>query len=556
MTRFAPRIFGWLAVLAAAPMLIAAPAVAATGSDGDIPTSLSGTYLAARTADVEKDVSNAASFYREALKSDPGSLFLLERALVLSAGSGDISDALGFAQQLRKRQPGNHAARIVLATEEIRTGNYGAAVTDLTDPGAGVLADLTNALVLAWARFGQGEVDKALDGLNKLKGEDWYEPFKLLHSGYIALAAGRTDDALKYLEAARSRDANAVRITEAYARALAVAGRTKDAEDLLTDFLKRIPSNSLAEAALSDIRAGRAHVIPVANPVEGAAEALAGIGAAIGQEGGTEVAFLYLRLALYLDPNIAGGLGALSLGDLLEASGQNEAAIAAYQSIPQDAPFHAAAQLRAAVALDATNRTDEAEGAFKQAIKDNPDDVQSYVSFGNMLRGRERFAEAADVYTEAIDHTGTPQPGDWTLFYFRGIAYERTDRWPLAEADFKKALELSPDQPLVLNYLGYSWVDRGANLDQAMAMIKKAVDLRPNDGYIVDSLGWAHYRLGQYQTTRSTRLSARSACVPTTRSSTIISATPIGRRGGSSRRSSNGGTRAILVPKATSSGSF
>ena len=303
---------------------------------------------------------------------------------------------------------------------------------------------------------------------------------------------------MKYLGDARERDPNAVRITEAYARALAIAGRTKEATDALNAFLVNYPDNALAVAALDDIRAGRAHVAALANPVEGAAEALAGIGAAVGQEGGTEVAFLYLRLALYLDPNIAGGLAALSLGNLFDTNDQSDAAIAAYESISPEAPFHALGQLRAALALDRLDRTDEAEKAFKQAIAGNPDDVQSYISYGNMLRGRERFAEAAKVYEEAIGKIASPGPADWSLFYFRGIAYERTKQWPKAEADFKKALELSPDQPLVLNYLGYSWVDMGRNLEEAMAMIQKAVELRPNDGYIVDSLGWAHYRLGQY----------------------------------------------------------
>ena len=115
-----------------------------------------------------------------------------------------------------------------------------------------------------------------------------------------------------------------------------------------------------------------------------------------------------------------------------------------------------------------------------------------------MLRGRERFAEAADIYSQAIARIPTPAMADWSLFYYRGISHERTDAWPKAEADFKKALELSPDQPLVMNYLGYSWVDKGLNLEEGMAMIKKAVELRPNDGFIVDSLGWAHYRLGEY----------------------------------------------------------
>ena len=498
MTRFA-RAFCGLAALIAAPFLLASAVLAVQTpiEDRDL-TSLSGTYLAARTADVEKDTDSAARFYRAALQADPDNVYLLERALVLSASAGDVTDALTYAKGLRDKQPSNNPARLVMAAEQIRLGKYSDAVNGLNDASAGVLADLTNALVVAWARFGEGEVDQAISGLDNLKGEDWYEPFKLLHSGYISLAAGRTDDALKYLKAARDRDANAVRITEAYARALAIAGRTKEATDILTAFLELYPDNALARSTLADINAGNAHLTTVTNPVEGAAEALAGIGAAVGQEGGTEVAFLYLRLALYLDPQIAGGLGALSLGNLLDANDQNEAAIKTYELIAMDAPFHALGQLRAALALDRLDRTADAEAAFKRAIAGNPDDVQSYISYGNMLRGHERFAEAADLYSQAIERIAAPAAADWSIFYFRGIAYERTKQWPKAEADFRKALELSPDQPLVLNYLGYSWIDMGQNLDEAMGMIKKAVDLRPNDGYIVDSLGWAYYRLGQY----------------------------------------------------------
>ncbi len=501
MTLSAPGILAKarLAALLLLPFLVATPAAAVQSPLGDQDThGLAGTYLAARTADVEKDIPGAASLYRSALRSDPDNVSLLERALILSAAAGATDDALDFAKRLLEKQPNNHSARLVLAVEDLRAGKYPDAVEKLNESGAGVLAELTDALVAGWAKFGEGEVDTALQNIDRLKGEDWYDPFKLLHSGYIALAAGRTADAITRLEKARTLDGNAVRITEAYARALAVAGRKDEAVAVLNDFLVRFPDNSLALVARDDIRADRGHVSTVANPVDGAAEALAGIGAAIGQEGGTEVAFLYLRLALHLNPNIAGGLAALSLGNLLDASNQGAAAIEAYESIPEHAPFRALGQMRAALTLDAMNRTAEAEEAFKKAIKANPEDIQSYITYGNMLRGRERFAEAAEVYSQAIVHIGTPAAADWSIFYYRGISNERSKKWPQAEADFKKALELSPDQPLVLNYLGYSWVDMGQNLDEAMTMIKKAAELRPNDGFIVDSLGWAHYRLGAY----------------------------------------------------------
>ncbi len=498
MTRLARKILNFSPAALLLPLLLLGSAATAVQNADDGLSGLAGTYLAARTADVEKDIESAARFYRSALNADPESLFLLERSLLLTAAAGDVEEALGFAETLLEKSPGNHIAKLVRAVDQIRRKQYSEAAEALDDKGAGVLADLTAALLVAWARFGEGEVDKAVEDLAKLKGEEWYEPFKLLHSGYILLASGRTEDALKALGKARELDPNAIRITEAYARALAVAGRKNEADAALAEFLTRYPDNALGRAAREEIRVGKGQVMTVATPLAGAAEALAGIGAAVGQEGGLEVASLYLRLALYLDPETAGGLAALSLGNLLDESDQGEAAIAAYESIAPDAPFRALGALRAALTLDRMDRSEDAEKAFQEAVRRSPKDVQAYVSYGNMLRGRERFAEAAEIYSSAVALIPEPGRADWSLFYFRGIAYERTKEWAKAEADFKKALELYPDQPLVLNYLGYSWVDMGENLDEALAMIRKAVELRPNDGYIVDSLGWAYYRLGRY----------------------------------------------------------
>jgi tetratricopeptide (TPR) repeat protein len=499
MTRFPPSIFRALALATfAVPALLAQPVAAIQSAvDPDI-SNLSGAYLAARTADVEKDVENAARFYREALKGDPANLLLLERAMVLSASSGNMVEALSLAEKLKSAAPDNHPARLLLAIEDIRAGRNQQAIETLGEGNSGVLAELTSALLRAWATFGAGDVDKALKDLAALEGETWYKPFKLLHGGYISFAAGRTEDAIKSFKEALSEDGNAVRITEAYARALATAGQTDEAIATLEEFLVRFPDNALAWSALKDIRAGTGAGATVSTAAKGAAEALAGVGAAVGQEGGTEVAYLYLGLSLYLDAKIAGGLAALSLGDLLDAGGQGEAAIEAFESITPDLAFHALGQLRAALALDRMEKTEESIEAFKTAVASDPKEVQTYILYGNVLRSRERYAEAAEVYSEAVDLVSEPGPADWSIFYFRGICFERTKQWDKAEADFRKALELSPDQPLVLNYLGYSWIDMGINLDEGMEMIRKAVELRPNDGYIVDSLGWAHYRLGEY----------------------------------------------------------
>jgi len=234
----------------------------------------------------------------------------------------------------------------------------------------------------------------------------------------------------------------------------------------------------------------------VASADEGAAEALYGLGASLGRRGGEDLGLVYLQLALYLQPDHP--LALLSLDDLYESLKKPELAIKAYERIPQTSPLHRNAAIQMATDLDALDRADEAEKHLIALVKEFPDDQEAIMALGNVQRGHKKFAECADTYSKGVKALGTPEKANWVLFYFRGICYERSKQWPQSEADLKKALELFPDQPQVLNYLGYSWIDQGVHLDDGMAMIKKAVQQRPDDGYIVDSLGWAYFKLGNY----------------------------------------------------------
>jgi Flp pilus assembly protein TadD len=234
----------------------------------------------------------------------------------------------------------------------------------------------------------------------------------------------------------------------------------------------------------------------VASADEGAAEALYGLGASLGRRGGEDLGLVYLQLALYLQPEHP--LALLSLADLYESLKKPELAINAYERIPQTSPLHRNAAIQMATDLDALDRADEAEKHLIALVKEFPEDQEAIMALGNVQRGHKKFAECADTYSKGVKALGTPEKANWVLFYFRGICYERSKQWPQSEADLKKALELFPDQPQVLNYLGYSWIDQGVHLDDGMAMIKKAVQQRPDDGYIVDSLGWAYFKLGNY----------------------------------------------------------
>ena len=175
-------------------------------------------------------------------------------------------------------------------------------------------------------------------------------------------------------------------------------------------------------------------------------------------------------------------------------------AIKVYERMPANSPLKRNAQIQLATNLDAADRSDEAIKILKGVTSEAPKDIEAIMALGNIERGRKKFGDCAGTYTQAIDaNPGVTDKNTWVTYYYRGICEERSKQWSKAEADMRKALELQPEQPHVLNYLGYSWIDQGINLDEGMKMIKRAVDQRPDDGYIVDSLGWAYYRIGNYE---------------------------------------------------------
>jgi Flp pilus assembly protein TadD len=230
---------------------------------------------------------------------------------------------------------------------------------------------------------------------------------------------------------------------------------------------------------------------------DGLGEALFDLASVVNQPETTDLALLYDRCALDLRPHLA--VAQLLLADILSGEDKPQESLAILTEIPASSRYSWSARLRMAANLETLGRIDEAVAELRAMAAKEPDRASAEIQLGDLLRGQKRFSEAASAYTEAIRRlkaAGTAP--HWALYYSRGIAFERSGQWTLAEADLEHALELKPDQPLVLNYLGYSWIDRGEKLKRGLQMIEKAVALRPEDGYIVDSLGWAHYRLGDY----------------------------------------------------------
>jgi Flp pilus assembly protein TadD len=481
------------AFLVAAPIELSAQAPSAQDLSG---MTAAGSYLAARHAGQQRDAGAAAAFYGAALKRDPKNGDLLDRTFLSLLVDGDIEDSVKYAERIALADKSDRVAQLVLGVHALKHKQYAAARRDLAQSIRGPITDLTATLLSAWSMYGTGDSKGAIAAIDRLAGPDWYAIFKELHAGMISDIAGNKKEAGKRLEHAYKLDGTALRVVEAYGSWLSRNASSKEALDVFETFDKALPRHPLVVEAMNQLKAGQKLPLLVSNAQAGAAEALYGLGASLGRRGGEDLGLVYLQLSLYLVPNHP--LALLSLADLYESLKKPELAIKAYERIPATSPLHRNAAIQMASNLDALDRSDEAAKHLEALVKEHPDDLEAIMALGNVLRGHKKFAECADVYTKGVDTLKQPEKANWVIFYFRGICYERSHQWPKAEADLKKALDLFPEQPHVLNYLGYSWVDQGVHLDEGMDMIKRAVQQRPDDGYIVDSLGWAYFRTGNY----------------------------------------------------------
>jgi len=495
-SRFARCLIGTAltAFLAALPIELAAQAPAAPEISG---MTASGSYLAARHAGQDRDAAAAAAYYRTALKHDPKNGELLDRTFLSLLVGGDVEEAVKYADFIVQADKNDRVAELVLGVSALKHKQYPVARRDLALSIRGPITDLTATLLSAWSMYGTGDVKGAVAAIDRLAGPDWYAIFKELHAGMIYDLAGNKKEAGKRLEHAYKLDSTALRVVEAYGSWMSRNASAKEALGVFEAFDKVLPHHPLVVEAMNQLKAGEKLPPLVPTAQAGAAEALYGLGASLGRRGGEDLGLVYLQLSLYLATNHP--LALLSLADLYESLKKPALAIKVYERMPAGSPLHRNAAIQMASNLDSLDRSGEAEKHLEALIKEHPEDLEAIMALGNVLRGHKKFAECADVYSKGVATIAQPEKTNWVIFYFRGICYERSKQWPKAQADLQKALELFPEQPHVLNYLGYSWIDQGINLDQGMDMIKRAVQQRPDDGYIVDSLGWAYFRIGNYE---------------------------------------------------------
>jgi len=586
------------------------PVVSEAAEPFDGTHSLVGSYLAGRFARAQNDTVEAAEFYRDALAHDPDNELLLEQAFQIEAARADWPRAFRLAETLVGVQKNHRMAQLALALRDFKAGAWRKSEAHFKDAGAGPIGELTSAMGIAWTDFAEGDVNKALAGLDLPKQAEWAQFFLRYHRALIADIAGRRSEAAAAYDSIYNQDTRTLRTTLAFARHVAHAGDRKRALSIVNEHIEKSQGDGhpLLRGLKASIESGRKIPLIVSDASDGLAEVFYGLGEALISEGAVGVGTLYMQMALYIEPRHQFALAALA--SAYEGAKQYEDAIRTYDAIGKDSPLATAIEIRKAFNLNSLEKVDEAratltrlleepaaesakaepaadvpapvtlpkgevlrvgeegdavravqealakqgydvgtpDGKFGDATRQSvkafqkkarlktdglvgPDTFKAIVggagevaleggvgedaegrlpltvsdkleildALGNILRSHKMYAEAIPYYDQAIALVPKPEKRHWVYYYARGTSYERVKNWPAAEADLQKALSLYPDQPLILNYLGYSWIDQGRNLKEGMAHIEKAVALKPDDGYIVDSLGWAHYMQGNFK---------------------------------------------------------
>lgn len=465
---------------------VGAPVSADTGA---------GAYLAGRQAIYESDYTAAEQYYAQALKFDPQNALLLESVVVARLALGEIERALPIAQTIEEAELPSQAARMVVAANLIADDKLAELLArDLETKGVGPLVD---GLMIAWAHLGQGELTKAMEQFDTVSTQDGLREFALYHKAMALASIGDFEGA----EAIFAENDGAIaqfsrRAAMARTEVLSQLDRNDDALAFL-DTVFAAGSDPSIEDYVSQLNAGE--TLPfthVRSAQDGMAEIFFSVAAVLNTEASPDYVLLYTRVASFLRPDHVDAI--LLSAELLDELKQYDLAVDTYRKVPADSNDHHAAELGRAEVLSRSGKTDAAIEVLQNLSAKKPNLPSVHVALADIQRQQENYAAAVASYDSAIALTDAASSGNWFLHYARGISHERLKNWDQAEADFRRALELNPDQPQVLNYLGYSLVERREKLDEALDMIERAVAARPDSGYIVDSLGWVLFRLGRY----------------------------------------------------------
>ncbi len=480
--------FRFLTILAlAAPTYLATPVIAQEAA---------GAYLATRQARYDSDYAAAAKYALEALKTDADNPLLMESAVGALLATGEVERALPIARRMDAADIRSQVAQMVLVGDDVAQGDYDAVLARIeAEHGVGPLAD---GLIGAWATLGNGDMAAALEKFDAIASEPGLRGLAIYHKALALASVGDFESADKIYAGDTDGPMQTTRRSViAWAEVLSQLERGDDAIKVLDDTFGTDPDPQIVDLRARLVAGDALELGRIETPRQGIGEVFLSLGMALLQDTGADYVLLYSRMAEYLDTTDVDAQ--IMTGELLEQLGRYELATQAFARVPQDDPAFYTAELGRAEALRSAGDLEGAIEVVAQLRKTHPQVALVHASAGDLYRQNEQFDKAVTAYDSALDlyaQRGGDEP--WFVFYARAISHERQNEWSEAESDFRRALELNPDEPMVLNYLGYSLVEQHQKLDEALEMIERAVAAEPNSGAIVDSLGWAQFRLGRY----------------------------------------------------------
>jgi tetratricopeptide (TPR) repeat protein len=467
----------------------------------------SGAFLAGVVANSRRDTSEAADAFRDALRADPRNPQLLDQSFIADLVDGNIAEAFRTAERSIQRDRSNALAHVALGVRAMKAREFRRARQSFERAGGNVRnADLTISLLRAWTFVGSGEFDEALAIADRFSDTD-LKGYRDFFVALMADVARRPAEAERRFESAYKAESGTFRVVDAYGRFLTRRGKRDEALKIFREWQDKNPGQPFLDEQVATLKRNETLEPLASNAADGAGEVFYGLGAIGSAARDPITAIIYMQLARYLSGDDA--IIVMTLGEFFEQIQQNQRAADIFARVPATSPLANRAAIGRAAALERMKKTDESITVLRGLIAAHPEDAEAADMLGSILRSAKRFEESVEVYDAAIKSLARAEKKHWSLYFGRAIGYERTKQWVKAEPDFLKALSLLPERPRtprdrierahVLNYLAYSWVDMHMNIDRSFEMLREAVSLAPEDGAIVDSLGWAFYRLGKFE---------------------------------------------------------
>lgn len=465
--------------------------------------SFTGAYLAGRIAHYENKINLAIDYFKQALAYQPSNVEIQKEIFEAMLSAGAFKEAVKQAKKLKKQGIVTPLISLTLSIENLVQKDYKNVQPLLKFEASPSINNPISELIGAWAIFGSGKWSKAIQKLEKRLGPIWYDLFIHYHLALMNDLAGHPQNAEKHFTQALSNQQAAFIAPDTYERIIIAYASFQVRNKMRKQAIQTLQQGEqilLGRETLKNIRKKIERGVNlkklVRTPQQGASEVLYSFGAFLNKKNSERVARIFEQLSLALYPQNDAIL--FQLANISTSLKDFDQAIKLYRSLPLSSPYHKDGQLRLALTLANNNNHDESIQLLTSLKKKFPNDRHILIALANIYMQKNNFVNAIKIMDYAIAQIADFQKSDWRLFYQRGIAFERLQQWPKAEVDLRKALELFPDQPHVLNYLGYSLIDRNQKLEEALKILQKASELQSSDSYILDSLGWAYYKLKQY----------------------------------------------------------